>query len=298
MRFCSWTRFVFALGFAWFSTAITHADATSNSRLSAIACRAAVGIGSDVLIAGFIMGGTGSHQVIVRASGPAIQGVSGTLSQPQLVLYRVGDTTPVGLNTGWSSGDAATTAALQAAFTQVGLSPFKVGSADCAFIVTMNAGEAYTAVIDGVSGATGVAVVEVYELGTGGGRLTALSARAQVGTGANILIPGLIVTGSDPKQVLVRASAPSGVGGDLMQPQLALYNAAGVKIADNTGWSTASNAANIALATAACGLMPFTPGSANSAILLTLPPGGYTAQVSGVGGSTGVALVEVYEVPQ
>jgi hypothetical protein len=268
-------------------------------RLFALSCRAKVGAGGDALIPGFIIGGTGSRQILVRASGPALAGVSGVLAQPQLKLYRVGETNPIVTNTGWSSGPAAETAALQAAFTAANLSQYPNGSADCALLATVNAGSAYTATVSGVGGATGVVLVEVYESGAGDARLAALSCRAQVGTNDDILINGFIILGSAPRQVIVRAKGPGldGVAGVLAQPTLKLFDAAGVKLAENIGWGTAPNSDAVLAATTSVGLQPFAPGSADCAILTTLSPGGYTAQIAGLNGTTGVALIEVYEVP-
>ncbi|HEX2853553.1 MAG TPA: PQQ-binding-like beta-propeller repeat protein [Opitutaceae bacterium] len=276
--------------------AVSASTPGSNSRLSAISCRAIVGTGGDVLIPGIIIAGSGQRQVVVRAKGPSIAGVSGTLARPQLKLYEVGVQNPIAENIGWSSGSAANTDTLRNAFTLAGLPLFPDGSADCALLATVDAGKAYTAVISGVSNTTGVALVEVYELGNAAARMSAISCRAQVGTGGDILIPGIIILGSSPKQVIIRAAAPQGVSGSLAKPQLVLNGGAG-KLAENTGWSTAGNVAEVSAATAACGLSAFAPGSADCAILVTLPPGGYTAQVSGLNNTTGVALIEVYEVP-
>ncbi|HEX2853552.1 MAG TPA: hypothetical protein VHO24_09955 [Opitutaceae bacterium] len=276
---------------------VTHS--VGNSRLYALSCRAQVGTGGDILIPGVIIGGTGSRQLVVRAGGPAIQNVAGTLARPRLELYKVGVSTPVATNVGWDTGTLSETAALRAAFTATGLPQYADNSADCALIATVNAGEAYTATISGVNSTTGVGLVELYEVGAGTARMTAISCRAQVGTGGGILIPGIIISGTTPKQVIIRAKGPSivGVAGLLAQPKLTVYDGAGVQLATNTGWTTSPDVAAITAATTACGLIPFPAGSADSAVLLTLPPGGYTAHVSGANGTTGVALVEVYEVP-
>jgi NHL repeat len=279
---------------------LTTPTTPSDARLFAISCRARVGSGGDILIPGIIIGGTGTRQIVVRAGGPAIQGVSGTLAKPQLQLYRVGTSTPIATNTGWSSGTVAERLALQAAFTTANLPEYPVGSADCALLATVEAGAAYTATVSGVDGTTGVALVEVYEIGAAGtARMTALSCRAQVGTGGDVLIPGLIILGTTPRQVIIRAKGPGiqDVAGVLAQPTLALYNGAGVKLAENTGWITAVNAAAIASATDAVGLAPLAAAAADCAILTTLAPGGYTALVSGVNNTSGVALIEIYEVP-
>ncbi|HEX2853403.1 MAG TPA: immunoglobulin domain-containing protein [Opitutaceae bacterium] len=283
---------------------IVKSAAASDARLSAISCRAVVGTGGDILIPGIVAGGTGPREVVVRASGPALieQGVSGTLAQPQLQLFQVGVANPIATNTGWDTGTASATTALQAAFTASGLPQYKPNSGDCALLATLTAGSAYTAHVRGLGAApTGVALIEVYDLGASSARMTALSCRAFVGTGGNILIPGIIILGSDPKQVIIRASGPAlaaqGVGGTLGQPTLAVYSGGGAKIAENTGWSNVVNPATVAALTASVGLPPFPPGSADCTIIATLPPGGYTAQVSGLNATTGVALIEIYEVP-
>lgn len=275
---------------------ITANSPAGDARLFAISCRARVGTGADVLIPGIILGGSGSRQVIVRAKGPAIQGVGGTLARPQLKLHKIGVANPIAENDGWDR-DAVAAVALRAAFLQAGLPELPANSADCALLATMDAGAAYTAVVSGVNGTSGVALVEVYELGAAAARMTALSCRAQVGTGADILIPGIVISGTSPKRVIIRAKGPGllGVSGALAQPALAVYSGSGIKLSENIGWTTSFEAAAIAAATAAVGLEPLSAG--DCAILLTLPPGGYTAQVSGVGASTGVALIEVYEVP-
>lgn len=280
------------------ATLTIGADVPSDARLYALSCRAMVGTGGDVLIPGIIVAGSGDRQVIVRAKGPSIAGVPGTLAQPRLTLYQVGIAAPIAENIGWSSGTPAATEAIRAAFAAAGLGAFPEGSADSALLATLQAGQAYTAIVSGGGAApTGVALVEVYEVGTGTARLSAISCRARVGTGGDVLIPGIIILGTTPKRVLLRASAPAGVEGTLAQPKLTLYDSTGTPIATNTRWNTAPNAGEIFATTPACGLANFTENSPNSAILATLQPGGYTALVSGVGDTTGVALIEVYEVP-
>jgi hypothetical protein len=133
--------------------------------------------------------------------------------------------------------------------------------------------------------------------------LTNISCRAYVGTGANIGIGGFTVTGQPGStvQVLIRAVGPTlsqySLTGVLAQPVLSLFNSTGVQIATNTGWGNNSNVSGISAAFASSGAFPIPSGSADSALLMALSPGTYTAQVSGLNGSTGIALIEVYEVP-
>jgi hypothetical protein len=126
--------------------------------------------------------------------------------------------------------------------------------------------------------------------------------RANVGTGANVLIPGLVVSAGAQKNVLIRAvgpgiaAAPFSVSGALAEPVVSLYLGTQV-LATNTAWNSAANAGAIREAARAVGAFPLVEGSRDCAMLVTLPPGAFTIQVSGANNSTGVALVEVYEAP-
>lgn len=136
--------------------------------------------------------------------------------------------------------------------------------------------------------------------GTSSARLINISTRAQVGTGGNILIPGFVISGSGAETLLIRADGPSlsqfSVPGVLAQPSLSVFNNAGTVIASNTGWGTNSNPTQIASVSSQVGAFELTPGSADCALIVSLPAGAYTVQISGVNGTTGVALAEVYEV--
>jgi hypothetical protein len=153
-----------------------------------------------------------------------------------------------------------------------------------------------------VTNAAGNVTSNAATLTVNDARLFAIACRAVVGAGDKVLIPGIIVSGSGPKQVIVRASGPAlipqGVTGTLAQPQLRLYSGSNV-MAENIGWDSGSAADTQALRDAfkAVGLSQFPAGSADCALLATLSPGAYTAIVSGVNGTTGVALIEVYEMP-
>jgi hypothetical protein len=134
-----------------------------------------------------------------------------------------------------------------------------------------------------------------------GTRLVNISTRAEVGTGANIIIPGFVIAGSGSDQLLARGDGPAltafGVGGALAQPSLSVFDSSGNVIASNTGWGTNSNSAQIASAATQVGAFALASGSADSALIVNVTAGAYTMQISGVNNSTGVALAEVYEVP-
>lgn len=272
----------------------------STARLVNISTRAQVGTGGAVLIPGFVVSGSGTESLLIRADGPALTqfGVAGALAQPSLSVF---DSTGklVASNTGWGSNSNPGWIASSAA--GVGAFALASGSADSALVATLAPG-AYTVQVSGVGNTTGVALAEVYELATSGyTRLSNISTRAEVGTGANIIIPGFVILGTGTESLLVRADGPSlsqfGVTGVLAEPSLSVTNSAGTLFASNTGWGTNSNSALVASAAASVGAFALTAGSADSAQIVNLSPGAYTMQVSGVGNTTGVALAEVYEVP-
>jgi hypothetical protein len=152
-----------------------------------------------------------------------------------------------------------------------------------------------------VANSTGVALAEVYEVSASGTRLVNISTRAEVGTGANIIIPGFVIAGTGSDQLLARGDGPAlsafGVSGVLAQPSLSVFDGSGNTIGSNTGWGTNANPAQIASAAVSVGAFALAPGGADSAQIVNLSAGAYTMQVSGVANSTGVALAELYEVP-
>jgi hypothetical protein len=203
----------------------------------------------------------------------------------------------VASNTGW--GTNANPAQIARVAAQVGAFAFAAGSADCAVIVNLAAG-AYTVEISGLNNTTGVALAEVYEVASTGTRLINISTRALVGTNGNIVIAGFVIAGNGTEPLLVRADGPSltpfGVAGVLAQPILTVLSGQTV-VASNTGWGTSGNPAQIAGVASQVGAFPFAAGSTDSAVVVSLPAGAYTAQVSGANNTTGVALAELYEGP-
>jgi hypothetical protein len=132
-------------------------------------------------------------------------------------------------------------------------------------------------------------------------RLINISTRAQVGAGGNILIPGFVISGSGTETLLIRGDGPGltqfGVAGVLAQPSLTVINqSSGATVASNTGWGTGPNPAQVASVAAQVGAFSLASGSADCAVIVSLPAGAYTVELSGVGNTTGVALAEVYEV--
>jgi hypothetical protein len=169
--------------------------------------------------------------------------------------------------------------------------------------VTLSPG-VYTAVISGVNNGSGLALVEVYDVEVPDAftpqKVMNLSARGEAGLGDRMLIAGFVINGSSPKKVLVRAVGPTlggfGVSGTLADPVLRIVQGTTV-VRENDNWEAGNNVQLMTEAASKAGAFALAAGSKDAALLITLPPGTYNAQVTGVGNTTGVSLVEVYEVP-
>jgi hypothetical protein len=289
----------------------------TNDPVDGRSTRGAVLTGDNVMIAGFIISGDAPKTMLIRARGPTLAdlGVPHVMHDPFLRLYS--GQTVIAQNDNWRDSQ-------EQAISATGLDPcqpFQVGGTvptDCglesAVLATLNPG-AYTAIVSGIAGETGVGLVEVYEVGNTSSRLINMSTRVRVGTQDDVMIGGFIIEGTDRKTLLLRARGPSladfGVSGALPDPVLQLYSGQTV-IARNDDWQTVDPLCSTA--GSSCGLnqiqsigldpcQPYQSGGAaptdcsrESAMLVTLNPGPYTMIVSGSGGSTGVALLELFEV--
>jgi len=143
-------------------------------------------------------------------------------------------------------------------------------------------------------------VLETAGTGGDGFKTINLSTLAAAGAGNSTLTAGFFVSGTVPKRLLIRGVGPAlaqfGVTGTLARPEVTVYSGA-LLLARNAGWSSTPDASAIATAAAQSGAFEFPAGSADAALILNLAPGSYSAQVTGVAGSTGIALVEIYELP-
>ncbi|MBA3962069.1 MAG: DVUA0089 family protein [Chthoniobacterales bacterium] len=254
-----------------------------------ISTRARAQTGDNVLIGGFILGGdSATKQVVVRALGPSLgnQGVASPLLDPSLQLFDSSGHL-LASNNDWMSNTNAQE------ISDVGLAP--TDPRESAILTTLSPGN-FTAVVTGSDSTTNnVALVEVYALdSTNPPELLNISTRASVGTDQDQMIAGLIVGGTTAEAVVVRGLGPSlsssSITNPLPNPTLTIYNSSGIVIGQNDDWQNDPGATGVQ----AVGLAPTNP--LESAILLTLPPGTYTAVLSDVNGATGVALVEVYNV--
>jgi hypothetical protein len=253
------------------------------------------------MIAGFVVQGSAPKRLLIRAAGPSLAqfGVPNALANPQLELHTPSST--IGMNDDWQTTQigGVITADQVAEIQDSGLAPRD--PLESALIATLSPGS-YTAIVQGVTGGTGVGIVEVYDLGaTNGSLLANISTRGFVQTEANAMIGGFIVV-TQPTRVIVRAIGPSltqfGVPDALANPQLELHNASSL-IGQNDDWQTTQLGGIITSDQVAeiqkSQLAPTNP--AESAIIALLPPGSYTAIVRGVNNTTGNALVEVYVLP-
>jgi hypothetical protein len=291
------------------SAATLTLDSTPDvGRLVNVSCRAMAATGSSELITGFAIGGadpSAAQNVLIRASGPALAafGVPGVLADPDLQLFSLSmGSLLLASDSGWGGSPAIAGAAASAgAFAWT-----NPASLDSALLESLAPGP-YTADISGASGDTGVTLAEVYDLTPPGTftpaspHLINVSARADASAGGTALIAGFVIGGSTSKTVLIRGSGPAlepfGLTGTLSDPFLELYSVSSgsVLIASNDGWG---GDPETTAAAAAVGAFAWTdPGSPDCALLVTLPPGDYTANVIGLDGASGVALVEVYDVP-
>lgn len=281
----------------------------SDARFSNLSSRALCLTGTNNVVLGFVVSGTGNRRLLVRSVGPGLEdyGVGGFMSAPSLTLLRKGSGesaySALGSNAGWESSGLTTE--LSAAFAQTYAFALKSGSADAAMLSSQD--EAlYTAQTDGADGGTGVVLTEIYDAteGENPSRLINLSTRAWVGTGDGILVAGFAITGTEAQTVLLRAVGPGleahGVDGILSDPNITLYRISGdgsaEAILENDDWSMAANKTDLVQATTATGAFALVEGSKDGAMLVTLSPGVYTAEIRGANEGTGVALVELYEV--
>ena len=276
------------------------AVANGNSRLVNLSSRGMVGTGASQLIAGFVTAG-GMKSLLIRAAGPGLAqfGVPTFITDPVLTLQAQGTGSVVAANDNWQDNGAG--ALVQKAENLVGAFPFGNGSLDAALVQSVAVG-AYTAsVTAGVGSSGSTALVEIYDADALNalGKLLDVSTRGSVGTGGGVMIAGFVVAGSQPKRVLVRAAGPAlagfGVGGTLSDPQITLYRSDGTAIASNDDWMIVRDPAVSKATAARLGAFSFVADSLDAALVITLPPGSYTAVVSGVNAATGNALVEVYD---
>ena len=286
---------------------------SAETTLANISTRGIVTPGSGALIAGIVIGGTTPKPILVRAIGPGLSdfGVGGALLDPSLRIVDSALRT-VAENDDWDAG--GNISAIEAAAKRLGAFALRRGTRDSAILTTLQPGS-YTAVVTGVGDLTGISLVEAYDADADAvtarsRRLINIATRGQVFAGESVLIAGLVVTGPGPRTFLIRGVGPTllkppfNLGGALLDPFLEIYRGETL-LRENDDWDSPVNG-QAALREAAKKVGAFALAETrdtalrtglDSAMLITLPPGSYTAKLSGFEGTTGIGLIEIYEVP-
>ena len=293
---------------------VTDAPAPIPGRLVNLSTRGSVAFLGDSLTVGFNISGTARATLLIRGIGPGLTrfGVSAALSAPRLEVNRPGVSTPLASNEGWDRpGNASTPAQISTAAAGVGAFALTAGSADSALLLQLDPGT-YTATIRGLGGSVGEVLAEVYDVSRNGTRLTNLSTLSRINADGDLLIPGIVIAGNNPRSLVVRAVAQGlqtfgyGSADVLGDPRLVVYSGQTV-VTNNTNWAQAGAAA-LTAAFPAVGAFPLT-NAADSALLEPLAPGSYTLQAGATPltaqqaaaanppNQVGSVLVEVYEIP-
>lgn len=269
----------------------TPAATPARTELANIATRLQILTGDQQGVAGIIVRGSAPKRVMIRGIGPSLSSSLGAaaIADPVLNVFDSAGTN-VGSNDDWRS-------AQQAEISATGLAP--TNDREGTVILTLQGNTTYTAVLTGKGGSTGLGLIEAYDLDAGTfSDFGEISTRGVVSGGNNVLIGGFIVrpndSGAPNQKIVVRAIGPSlaarNVAGPLQDPTITLYDGNGTVIETNDNFADSAENAEISAAM----LAPSDPRE--SAILRVLTPGAYTAIVAGAGGSTGVGLVEVYNL--
>jgi hypothetical protein len=256
----------------------------SPSQLLNLSTRLRVQTGDNVAIGGFIITGNAPKKIIVRGIGPSLVGLNPLLADPVLELHGP-DGSLILSNDNWKDTQ-------QVEIENSTLAP--TNELESAIVAILPPGN-YTAVMRGKNDSTGIGVVEMYDLNLGSdSKLANISTRGLVQTGGDVMIVGFIFgNGAASEKVAVRAVGPSltGISDLLADPTLDLHDSNGTLLMSDDNWNDDANQAD---AISANGMAP--QSDLEAAIVTTLPPGAYTAIISGKGGGTGVAVAEVYHL--
>lgn len=288
--------------------AVVAAAPTEVGRLVNLSILTTAGSGAKVLTMGAVIGAgdaAGALPLVIRGVGPTLApppfNVGGVLADPVMTFFAQGNTNPIDSNDNWGGSPA-----LSAAFSAVGAFALPAASLDSALVRTAPgvAPGAYTVQVTGKGSASGVVIAEMYDASgsvrvAGTPRLINLSTLTEIDAGADLAV-GFVIGGRTARTVLVRGVGPSlsrfNVSGLMADPTLELFNNdTHASIGRNDDWG-----GNLEIATtaAAVGAFSLVGGNSKDAVLLvTLPPGAYSARINGAGGTGGTAIVEVYEVP-
>lgn len=282
---------------------VSNDRSSTLERLSNVSLRAQMEEGNSGLVAGFVISGTGSKRVLLRALGPSLsqQGVSNPVEDISMNLFRLSGTSQfslIGSNEDWwravNASEIVSVSNLMGAYT---LGP---ESGDAAMLLHLPVG-VYGAQLAGSSMGGGTALVEIFDVDAvsgeiGSASLSNISMRANVGSDENVIIAGFVVTGTEMKRVLVRAVGTElinqGVQDALRNPLLQVFKGSQI-VAANDDWNDFGGV--VSSVTEIVGATSLAPGSKSSALVLWLTPGIYGALASSSDGMSGIVLIEVYE---
>jgi hypothetical protein len=278
--------------------AIVTVASTDVSRIVNVSTRGFIPPGES-LTPGFTLRGAGTAHVLVRAVGPTLGsfGVAGACVDPRLDLIAAGGSSALLTNDDWTASPA-----VDAASASVGAFGLEAGSKDAALLTSLTCAshQSYTARISAGRDDSGIALAEVYHAVAANTsvHLAAVSTLGFAAAGEKALVSGFTIQGAAPKRLLIRAVGPGlaqfGVRDLILDPHFAIFPAGETRaVASNDNWT---GEASIAKAAEIAGAFALAPGTADAAAIVLLPPGGYTVAVTGVGGSTGTALVEIYDL--
>jgi hypothetical protein len=248
-----------------------------------VSTRVRVDDGASVMIGGFIITGDMAKKVVLRAIGPSLAsvGVPNALSDPVLELYD---------SAGRLIAQNDDCSSIPPSLIPDGLQP--LNGKESLITATLPPG-AYTGILRGVDGASGVGLFELFDLDQASSRLSNISTRGDVGLGNDVMIGGFIIGGDEATKVIVRALGPSlagsGISDPLPNPLLELYDSNGALIFANDDWR-ATQAQEITDS----GFQP--SDDREAAMIATLAPGGYTAMLHDAAAASGIALIEVYNL--
>lgn len=301
---------------------VTDAPGPTPGRLVNLSTRGKLDFLGDAFTLGFTLTGTQRAQLLIRGIGPTLArfGLPGALGAPRLEINQ--GSTLVATNEGWDKG--ANPAQIAAAASAVGAFPLAAGSPDTAVLLTLDPGS-YTATIRGLGGTVGDVLAEVYDVSRNSTRLTNLSTLGRVSSEGELVIPGIVVAGNNPRTLVVRAVGPGlsdvGFSADavLGNPRISILttvNGVSQTVATNNNWTQATGSGDAATLSAvfpAVGAFPLKTTNGDAAILDALAPGTYTLQAGAqplptvtteqgpvtivAPNQVGSVLVEIYEVP-
>lgn len=284
---------------------VAPVETSAETQMVNLSTRAFAGSGSQTLTVGFVIQGTTNKRVLVRAVGPTLGeapfNLPGTQADPSLKLIH-SENGEIAANDDWETNTTASAVEIAAVTATAGGFALPEGSKDAVLLVDLAPG-VYTAQVEAGAGNDGLVIVEAYDVddATSDSRLINLSTRAQVGTGNNIVVAGLVVAGPAPRTYLIRAVGDTlqdfGINDFLDDAVITLFRGSTIWRYVDDWDDPAIHQPMLTAAMEQLGAFPLTDRQ-ESALKITLPPGAYTVQVSSFGDQQGVALVEIYEFPE